>query len=312
MTTGFEHTPVLLNEIVQLFTEHHVTSFIDGTLGGAGHSSALLEALPDARMLGIDQDPMAIKAASERLSAYGDRAQVIRGQYGNMAELASSVSFGPVDGILLDIGVSSPQIDSPERGFSFRFDGPLDMRMNPDAALTAADILNTYEEADLADIFYQYGEEHKSRQIARAVVKRRTTSSFKSTGEFAELVSSIVGRWNQHGLHPATRCFQALRIAVNDELGQLEKGLEAALSILSTNGILAVISFHSGEDRRVKNFFNFQSAECICPPGLPICTCGKVKTMEILTKKPIRPTDDEIKANPRAACSKLRAAKKII
>ena len=306
----FAHTPVMLNEVVALFREQGITRFIDGTLGGAGHSSALLEALPNACLLGIDQDPVALEAAGERLAPFGKRATIARGNFSDMETIAEQHAFHDVDGVLLDIGVSSPQIDTPERGFSLRFDGPLDMRMNPDSTLTAAFILNNYSEKELANIFYQFGEERKSRQVARAVVARRQQKPWERTGEFAELVESIVGKAHQHGLNPATRCFQALRIAVNDELGRLEKGLKTALDLLKEGGIIAVITFHSLEDRIVKDFFNYEALTCTCPPGIPICTCGKVQRLKVLTKKPVRPSDVECAANPRAACAKLRAAQK--
>lgn len=300
----------MLDEVVSLFREHGVTRFIDGTLGGAGHSCALLEALPHACMLGIDQDPMAIEAATAKLAPYGNRVTIAKANFSEMEDIAHTHNFPDVDGILLDIGVSSPQIDSPERGFSFRFNGPLDMRMNPDTTLTAAFILNNFSEKALADLFFQFGEERKSRQVARAVVTRREQKAWEHTGEFAELVSSIVGKANQHGLNPATRCFQALRIMVNDELGCLDKGLKAALSLLREGGIIVVISFHSLEDRIVKEFFNYEALSCTCPPGMPICTCGKVQRLKVLTKKPLRPTPEECADNPRAACAKLRAAQK--
>ncbi len=308
----FNHTPVLLNEVVALFKENGVTRFVDGTLGGAGHSSALLEAIPEAQMLGIDRDEEAIKAASERLAKYDGRAIVAKGEYADMEAIAAANDFHGINGVLLDIGVSSVQLDTPERGFSFRFDGPLDMRMDTSSSLTAADILNTYSEKFIADILYEFGEERRSRQIARAVVKRRESRPWKNCLEFAELVSSIVGRASQHGLNPATRSFQALRIAVNDELGQLKRGLEAACRLLEKGGLLVVITFHSLEDRIAKSFLNMEAAECVCPPGLPVCICGKIKTMEIITKKAIRPTESEVDTNPRAACSKLRAALKIV
>ena len=301
----------MLNEVVALFREHGVTRFIDGTLGGAGHSSALLEALPGACMLGIDQDPTALEAAGARLASYGKRATLARGNFSDMEAIAEQHDFHCVDGVLLDIGVSSPQIDTPERGFSIRFDGPLDMRMNPDSTLTAAFILNHFSEKALADLFFQFGEERKSRQVARAVVARREQKPWERTGEFAELVTSIVGKAHQHGLNPATRCFQALRIMVNDELEHLDKGLKAALALLKEGGILVVISFHSLEDRIVKEFFNYEALSCTCPPGLPVCTCGKVQRLKVLTKKPVRPSDEECAANPRAACAKLRAAIKL-
>ncbi|MBR4675878.1 MAG: 16S rRNA (cytosine(1402)-N(4))-methyltransferase RsmH [Victivallales bacterium] len=300
----------MLDEVVTMFREHGVTRFIDGTLGGAGHSSALLEALPHACMLGIDQDPVAIEAATAKLAPYGNRVSIAKGNFSDMETIANEHYFHDVDGILLDIGVSSPQIDSPERGFSFRFDGPLDMRMNPDAQMTAADILNSFSEKPLADLFFQFGEERKSRQVARAVVARREQKPWERTGEFAELVTSIVGKAHQHGLNPATRCFQALRIVVNNELGCLDKGLKAALSLLKEGGIIVVISFHSLEDRIVKEFFNYEALSCTCPPGMPICTCGKVQRLKVLTKKPLRPTPEECADNPRAACAKLRAAQK--
>ena len=307
----FRHTPVLLQDVVALFKESGVTRFVDGTLGGAGHSQAILDAIPEARVLGIDRDSAAVNAATERLAQYGERAIVVKGEYADMETIADANAFTGVNGVLLDIGVSSMQIDSPERGFSFRFDGPLDMRMDSSSSLTAAEILNTYDEKQIADILYEFGEERRSRQIARAVVKRRENQAWKSCQEFAELVSSIVGKASQHGLNPATRSFQALRIAVNDELGQLRQGLEAAYRLLDQGGLLAVITFHSLEDRIVKSYLNLQAAECVCPPGLPVCVCGKVKTMQIITKKAIRPSEQEIAANPRAACSKLRAALKI-
>lgn len=307
----FRHTPVLLNEVVALFKENGVTRFVDGTLGGAGHSQAILDAIPEARMLGIDRDSEAIEAATERLGKYDGRAIVAKGEYADMESIAAANGFTEVNGVLLDIGVSSMQIDSPERGFSFRFDGPLDMRMDSSSSLTAADILNTYTEKQIADILFEFGEERRSRQIAKAVVKRRESQAWKSCMEFAELVTSIVGKASQHGLNPATRSFQALRIAVNDELGQLRRGLEAAYRLLEQGGLLVVITFHSLEDRIAKSYLNLQAAECVCPPGLPVCVCGKVKTMQIITKKAIRPSETEIAANPRAACSKLRAALKI-
>lgn len=311
MSISFNHNPVLINQVKTLFLNSGAARIIDGTLGGAGHASAILQSLPDARLLGIDQDPVAINAATEKLSRFNQRATVVRGRFSDMYNIAKDNGWENVDGILLDLGVSSPQLDSPERGFSFRQDGPLDMRMNPNSTLTAAQILNEYPEKDLADILYNYGEERKSRQIARAVVARRAKQQWTNTADFASLVTAIVGREHQHGLPPATRSFQALRIEVNDELGELKRGLEAAMKILAVGGIIVVISFHSLEDRIVKQFFNLQAATCVCPPGLPICTCGKIKTLDILTKKPVVPDEQEVLSNPRSSCSKLRAAKRI-
>ena len=304
----FKHTPVLLNEMTDLLAKAPGSRFVDATLGGGGHAEALLERRKDARLIGLDRDVNAIKSASERLSRFGERFQAVHSNFSNLASAVRQCGWTSIDGIMLDIGVSSPQIDDPERGFSFRFDGPLDMRMNQSDSVTAADILNNASEEELEDIFRRYGEELKARRIAREVVQRRAAAPWKGTAEFAELLERIVGRAHQHGLPPATRCFQALRIAVNNELGELESALEQAVELTSIGGIIAVISFHSLEDRIVKTYFREQAATCICPPGLPVCTCHKVQTLEILTKKPVTATEAEIASNPRAACAKLRAA----
>ena len=306
----FQHYSVMLEQVLEMFRKHPIQRFVDGTLGGAGHSAAILEALPEAQLLGLDRDEAAIEAASQRLTAFGARVHIMHLQYSNMLDAAHSLGWESVDAVLLDLGVSSPQIDTPERGFSFRFDAPLDMRMDQSSGRTAAQLLNELSEKELADIFFQYGEEHKARQIARAVVARRERAPWQGTQEFAAMVSGIVGHGQRNGLPPATRCFQALRIAVNDELGELERGLKAALELLASGGLLVVISFHSLEDRMVKQFFAYQAAECVCPPGLPVCVCGKVSTMEILTRKPLRPTEEELAGNSRASCAKLRAAVK--
>jgi 16S rRNA (cytosine1402-N4)-methyltransferase len=308
---AFEHQSVMLCEVLELFKGHGIQRFVDGTLGGAGHSSAILEALPKAELLGLDRDEAALAAARLRLAHFGERVHVMHSQYSCMLEAAHSLGWDTVDAVLLDLGVSSPQIDTPERGFSFRFDAPLDMRMDQSTGRTAAQLLNELPEKELADIFYQYGEERKSRQIARAVVAQRERAPWRGTKEFAAMVSAIVGHGQKNGLPPATRCFQALRIAVNDELGELELGLRAALELLAPGGLLVVISFHSLEDRMVKQFLAYQAATCVCPPGLPVCVCGKVKTMEVLTHKPLRPTEEEQAVNGRAACAKLRAAVKL-
>ena len=306
----FEHKSVMLGEVLDLFKGRNIHRFIDGTLGGAGHSAAILEAHPEASLLGLDRDETALAAATERLAPFKGRWQALHSCYSRMAEAARSIGWDSVDAVLLDLGVSSPQIDTPERGFSFRFDVPLDMRMDTSQGRTAAELLNGLSEKELADVFFKYGEEHKSRQIAKAVVARRQQRPWQGTMEFAKLVSAIVGHGQKNGLPPATRCFQALRIAVNDELGELERGLQAALELLSPGGLLLVISFHSLEDRIVKQFFAYQAATCVCPPGLPVCVCGKQSRLEILTRKPLRPTDAELAANSRASCAKLRGALK--
>ena len=304
----FTHTPVLLDETIGILAKTPGCRFVDATLGGGGHAEALLERRPDAQLLGLDRDINAIRSAEERLGKFGKRFQAVHTNFSRLTDAIRQVGWESVDAVLMDIGVSSPQIDDPSRGFSFRFDGPLDMRMNQEDGRTAADILNTASEKELEDIFRRYGEELKARRIAKEVVLRRETAPWKTTAEFAELLERIVGRAHQHGLPPATRCFQALRIAVNNELGELENALEQAAQVTAIGGIIAVISFHSLEDRIVKHFFKEQAATCTCPPGLPVCTCHKVQTMEILTQKPITASEAELAANPRAACAKLRAA----
>ena len=228
-----------------------------------------------------------------------------------MKAIASSIGWDHADAVLMDIGVSSPQIDDPARGFSFRMDGPLDMRMNRNDTTTAAVLLNTASQEELETIIRDYGEEHKARFIAKEIVKRREKKPWETTGEFNQLLENIVGFKGQHGLPPATRTFQALRIAVNHELDELSDALKRALELLSPNGILAVITFHSLEDRIVKKFFQYEAATCVCPPKMPICTCGKKQTIEILTRKPITADDEELNNNPRAACAKFRAAMKL-
>lgn len=304
----FNHQPVLLNETMEILVNTPGSRFVDATLGAGGHAEALLTRRPDAHLLGLDRDINAIQNASERLRQFGNRFKALHTNFSNLCEAIRQAGWNFADAILLDIGVSSPQIDDPNRGFSFRFDGPLDMRMNQEEGTTAADILNNASEKELADIFYKYGEELKSRKIAAEVVRRRQTAPWKTTSEFNELLERIVGRAHQHGLPPATRCFQALRIAVNNELEELKSALAQAIDCIAIGGRIAVISFHSLEDRIVKNFLKEQAATCTCPPGMPICTCNKIQTIDIITRKPITATEEEIKENPRAASAKLRAA----
>ena len=306
--TDFQHIPVLLAPILDLLAETPGTRFVDATLGGGGHSQALLARRPDIRLLGLDRAPAAIAAATERLRPFGDRLTAVQATFSSLEQVVHDHGWSQIDALLMDIGVSSPQLDLPERGFSFRFDGPLDMRMDPSHGPTAADLLNTLPERELADILYRYGEERRSRQVAAEIVRRRRERPWARTGELAELLERVVGRAHQHGLPPATRCFQALRIAVNDELGELERTLRQAVRLVAVGGRIAVITFHSLEDRIVKQFFREQAASCTCPPGLPVCVCGKVSTLRILTPKPLTASEQELQDNPRAACAKLRAA----
>ena len=308
----FHHIPVLFQPVTNLIAEHNPRRIIDATIGGAGHARGLLERLPEAQLLGIDRDDDAIAAATENLEPFKDRATIRKGVFSDMKAIAASIGWDHADAVLMDIGVSSHQIDDPERGFSFRMDGPLDMRMNrQEDTMTAATLLNTASQEELETIIRDYGEEFKARFIAREIVKRREKKPFETTGELNELLEKIIGFKHQHGLPPATRTFQALRIAVNHELDELSDALKSALELLSPNGVLAVITFHSLEDRIVKHFFQYEAATCVCPPKMPVCTCGKKKTIEILTRKPITADEEELKNNPRAACAKLRVAMKM-
>lgn len=308
---SFNHIPVLFNQVTSLIAAQNPKRIIDATLGGAGHSKGLLDRLPDAQLLGIDRDATAIQAATERLAPYQDRVNIRQGVFSDMKAIAESIGWDSMDAILMDIGVSSQQIDDPARGFSFRMDGPLDMRMNPNDTMTAADLLNTAPQEQLEAIIRDYGEEFKAKAIAREIVRRREKKPWENTGELNELLEKIVGFKHQHGLPPATRTFQALRIAVNHELDELSAALKTAVELLAPNGIIAVISFHSLEDRIVKSFFKYEAASCICPPKMPICTCGKIQTLNILTNKPITAEKEELEMNPRAASAKLRAAVKL-
>jgi len=309
----FIHKPVLLEQAVHWLLSNGGKYFVDGTLGGGGHTEKILQSGDEYEVLGLDCDRVALQATCKRLEEYSTRLFMVKTHFSKMAEAVEEKGWtGKVDGVLLDIGVSSPQIDTPERGFSFRFDAPLDMRMDRESPITASVILNTYGEEQIANILYNYGEERCSRRIAKAVVERRLIKPWARTGEFAELLEKIVGRSHQHGLPAATRSFQALRIAVNHELDELKNGLDAAYQVLKPGGILVVISFHSLEDRVVKKYLRYGAAECVCPPGLPICVCGKVKTWKILTRKPVTAELDEVCENRRAGCAKMRVGQKIV
>jgi 16S rRNA (cytosine1402-N4)-methyltransferase len=306
--TPFLHQSVLLDEVLAWLDPQPGQILLDGTIGGGGHGAALLERiLPDGFLYGLDQDPMALAAATERLSKVSDRFELIRSNFGNLVSLA----VPPLDGILLDIGVSSPQLDLAARGFSFQQAGPLDMRMDPDAPSTAAELLATLPEAELARIFFEYGEERHSRRVARAIVQDRQKGALpQDTLEFARFLGRVIPR-DPSGVNPATRVFQALRIAVNDELGVLERVLPAAVAKLKPGGKLAVISFHSLEDRIVKRTFQDAAKGCICPPRQPICTCGLKPTLEVLTRKPVTASQQELDCNPRSRSAKLRVARRL-
>lgn len=287
--------------------------FVDGTLGGAGHTTMLLERVgPTGRVLAIDADPEALRRAEARLPDAVARGELLlrHGNFRQLGEFARAAGIAPVDGVLLDLGLSSDQLAARERGFSFAADGALDMRFDTTRGESAADLVNTRSDTELADIFWRYGEERFSRPIARRIVEMRGHAPITRADELARLVAGVIhGR--PGGVHPATRVFQALRIAVNDELGSLEAALPEAVAILKSGGRLAIISFHSLEDRIVKQFFQREQRGCICPPEVPQCVCGREPTLRIVTRRPLTASEGELSANPRARSAKLRVAERV-
>ena len=276
----------------------------------AGHARQILERItPGGRLLGIDRDPEAVEAGRQALAGFGPAATVVQGRFGELGEVAASAGFPSADLVLFDFGISSAQLDAPERGFSFRSDGPLDMRMDPGGDVTAARIVNQYDEAEIERILRTYGEERWARRIAKFIVVRRP---LRTTRDLTSAVEAAIPRqaWPRD-IHVATRTFQGLRIAVNDELGEIEAGLKAALEILNPGGRMATISFHSLEDRLVKSFFIVESKDCICPPQQPVCTCGHRASLRIITRRPVRPAAEEVDSNPRARSARLRVAQKL-
>lgn len=313
MSNEFKHIPVLASHILELLTfDASVPArLIDGTVGGGGHSAMLLEKYPKLELLGIDRDSMALDAAKKRLAFAGSRVTLVRGNYAELAALSVENGWDYVDGILLDIGVSSPQLDIAERGFSWRYDAALDMRMDQRAELTAGRWLNRTSEAEMERVFREYGEITRSRALARKACEMRQEKPFAMTGDLVRLSDAVLGKSRPGRLPHPTLVFQAVRIAVNDELRQLETGLSTGVPMLSAGGRLAVISFHSLEDRIVKNFFRKESTQCICPPGLPVCCCKHKAVLKTVTRHAVSAGADEVAANSRAACAKLRVAEKI-
>ncbi len=298
------HTPVLLAESIDLLNVHPGGLYIDGTLGTGGHSKAILEkCLPGCRLLAIDLDPAAIEIAKARLGPHAESVTFVNDNFRNVEAICNSLGFRPVDGVILDLGISSAQIDDARRGFSFRFGAPLDMRFSPAQETKAAHLVNELSEKDLAQILATYGEERRGRLIARRIVASRPIFS---TLELARIVESALGRPGK--IHPATRTFQALRIATNEELVNLESTLKQLPALLRARGRLAIISYHSLEDRIVKEFLKNESRDCICPPSVPVCRCEHAATLRVLTKKAVRPTPSEQAENPRSRSARLRAA----
>jgi 16S rRNA (cytosine1402-N4)-methyltransferase len=282
--------------------------FVDCTVGAGGHAWGILQACsPDGQLLGLDVDPQALELAREKLAEFSERAHLIRASYTDLLKQLAALKWQKVDGILLDLGLSSMQLDTPQRGFSFHQEAPLDMRFDPDGKTAAADLVNNLDEVELANLLYRYGEEHRSRQVARAIVSTRPITT---TTQLANVVARATGG-GKSGIHPATRTFQALRIAVNGELEALEAVLPQTLQALKPGGRLAIISFHSLEDRMVKQFMRKESGDCICPPRQPVCTCGHKATLLEVTSKPVRPQDDEIRINARSRSARLRVAERI-
>jgi 16S rRNA (cytosine1402-N4)-methyltransferase len=307
-----EHTTVLLRETVELIAPRPGGVYVDGTLGGGGHAEEVLKrSAPDGVLIGLDQDKAALARSRERLAAYGGRAIIRQANFRDLPSVLAELTIEGVDGIVLDLGLSWFHLRDAGRGFSFMADGPLDMRMDAGSPTTAADLVNTLPRRELARILYEYGEEKKANAIAKAIEKERDRGPLTSTVQLAQIVSSVFPPYPPRRIHPATLTFQALRIAVNDELGALRDGLDHAVRLLRPGGRVAIISFHSLEDRIVKQAFVAHAKGCICPPRLPVCHCGKKPVLRILTKRPVMASEDEVAMNPAARSAKLRAAEKL-
>ncbi len=303
------HVPVLLEEAVEALKVQPGGRYVDCTLGVGGHAIAILESSqPGGQLLGIDADPEALSIAHNRLESFGDSVLLVNENFSNLEAICYRFDFLPVHGVLLDLGLASFQIDTAERGFSFQKDAPLDMRISPTRTLTAAEIVNTYEETELADLIWKYGEESFSRRIARYIVDARPV---RTTAVLAEIVEKAVGG-RRGKIHPATKTFQALRIVVNEELENLESALNQSLKVLGFEGRLVVISYHSLEDRIVKQFMHRESSGCICPPGTPSCICGHTPSLKQITKRVIVPSAMEIRSNPRSRSARLRVAERVL
>lgn len=308
-----KHISVLLDECIKYLNIRPDGVYVDGTLGLGGHSEAILERLTaGGTLIGIDRDDHALEDAGKRLARFGSQAVLVKGNFGDVASILSELGIPKVDGMMFDLGVSSPQLDDPSRGFSYMKDAPLDMRMDERAPLTAAHILNTWSEAELRSILWRYGEERYSGRIAAAIVARREEKPFETTFELVDVIrGAMPAAALREKQHPAKRSFQGIRIAVNDELGSLERMLAEAPERLETGGRLLVISFHSLEDRMVKESIRSREAGCTCPKEFPVCTCGFVQTLKSVTRKPVAPTKEEMERNPRARSARLRIAEKV-
>lgn len=306
------HVSVLLAECIENLNINPCGTYLDGTLGRGGHSYEIAKKLTSGKLICIDRDESAIEASKQRLAEFADKITFVHANFSDTAEVLDELGIDAVDGMLFDLGVSSPQLDDASRGFSYMSDAPLDMRMDTSSSLTAYDIINNYSESELAKIFFEFGEERYSRRIAAAVVRYRENKSVETTGEFVDIIKSAMpGSALREKQHPAKRCFQAIRIAVNDELGEIAKMMDTAPDRLAKGGRLCVISFHSLEDRIVKNKIASRENGCTCPREAPVCTCGFVQTLKSVSRKPILPTEKEIEENPRSRSAKLRVAEHV-
>ena len=312
MSVNFSHRSVLLDEAVEALNIRPDGVYVDGTAGGGGHSFAIASRLENGLLIAIDQDENAIAAAGARLAPLGARARVVRNNFSNLNDVLETCEIGEIDGLLLDLGVSSHQLDEAERGFAYQNDAPLDMRMDRRQSKSAYDVVNTYSEEELKRILFTYGEERFSGRIAAKIVAQREKKPIETTGELADLIrSAIPAAAREGGHHPAKRSFQAIRIEVNAELDVIVPAIESAVSHMRSGGRIAIITFHSLEDRIVKQAFARLASGCTCPKGLPICVCGKKPMVKVITKKPILPGDVELEENPRSRSAKLRVAEKI-
>lgn len=309
----FQHQPIMVDEVLNALQPRPDGIYLDGTMGGAGHSRAILEAAkPSGKLIALDRDEIAVEVGRERLAIYGERVCVLRRNFSEIQEIAAEYAPQGLDGILLDIGVSSPQLDDPARGFSYMQDGPLDMRMDQRQRMSAQLILNTYTVEELTDIFYRYGEEKWAKRIAEFVIAARRELPIVSTFQLVDIIKKAVPKGaREKDQHPAKRVFQALRIEVNGELKELEGAIDGAVAALKSGGRLAIITFHSLEDRIVKSRFRYLASDCICPLSQPTCTCNKKAELHIITKKPLLPSEAEVAQNPRARSAKLRVAEKL-
>lgn len=303
----FHHISVLLNECIDNLNITPDGIYVDGTMGGGGHSLEIAKRLTTGRLICIDQDPNAHEAAGKRLAEYKDRITFVRDNFGNIANILDSLGIEKIDGMLLDIGVSSHQLDEAERGFSYQQDAPLDMRMNPDRPFSAYDVVNGYDEDELDRVIFTYGEERWARRIAQFIVKEREAKPIETTGELVDIIKKAVPKGaRKDGPHPAKRTFQAIRIEVNGELEVLQRAIDDVAARLAVGGRLCIITFHSLEDRIVKEAFRKQENPCICPPQFPVCVCGKKSLGRVITRKPILPSKEELEENPRSRSAKLR------